>query len=149
MAKRINDALNMGFDTSAIPKSVKDDYTRMARILRVVDGDTVVFLSDEGDGEYQLGNLRLYGTDTPEKDGATKTAGKKATEFTRSKVENKYVRITTVKNNNSEKFGRFLAKVEYDEAGVLKDLSEELIKAGLAVRYMGDKKNQSSFVEKP
>jgi len=51
---------------------VQDRYERNARVLRVVDGDTLELIVDQGFGSYYQGKFRLAGVNTPEKYGVKK-----------------------------------------------------------------------------
>ena len=114
-------------------------YHYRAKVTNVVDGDTIDLHIELGfDVGFDL-RVRLYGVDTPEKVGATKAAGLAATAFTKAAVLGKDVTIETIADK-TEKFGRFLAKVYYDAAGVETCLNDMLISSGNAVAYFGGKK---------
>jgi micrococcal nuclease len=116
-------------------------YEYRAKVINVVDGDTIDLDIDLGFDMHIVGGdngrIRLFGVNTPEKSGATKEAGIKATDFVKAAVLDKYVTVQTVKDK-SEKYGRILGTVLYDSA--MKNLSKELIAAGLGVEYFGGKR---------
>lgn len=96
-------------------------YTYAARIVRVIDGDTVVANIDLG-FEVWLHNehLRLVGIDTPERgqDGYHE-----ATDALSERIAGKEVFICTTKAKRSDKeqtgkFGRYLATVFVDGENV-------------------------------
>ena len=110
-------------------------------MTRVLDGDTVEFIMPGL--PVELGDklkLRVLGVDTPEKGGraacaAEAKAGDAATAFSKKVLAEALVVQFEIKE--WDKFGgRVLGDVIYDG----KRLSEELIKAGLARPYFGDKK---------
>ena len=111
------------------------------KMTRVLDGDTVEFIMPGL--PVELGDklkLRVLGVDTPEKGGraacaAEAKAGDAATAFSKKVLAEALVVQFEIKE--WDKFGgRVLGDVIYDG----KRLSEELIKAGLARPYFGDKK---------
>lgn len=111
------------------------------KMTRVLDGDTVEFIMPGL--PVELGDklkLRVLGVDTPEKGGraacpAEARAGAAATAFAKKVLSEALVVQFEIKK--WDKFGgRVLGDVIYDG----KRLSEELIKAGLARPYFGDKK---------
>ena len=111
------------------------------KLTRVLDGDTVEFIMPGL--PVELGDklkLRVLGVDTPEKGGraacaAEAKAGDAATAFAKKVLAEALVVQFEIKE--WDKFGgRVLGDVIYDG----KRLSEELIKAGLARPYFGDKK---------
>ena len=111
------------------------------KMTRVLDGDTVEFIMPGL--PVELGDklkLRVLGVDTPEKGGraacaAEAKAGDAATAFAKKVLAEALVVQFEIKE--WDKFGgRVLGDVIYDG----KRLSEELIKAGLARPYSGDKK---------
>jgi endonuclease YncB( thermonuclease family) len=111
------------------------------KMTRVLDGDTVEFIMPGL--PVELGDklkLRVLGVDTPEKGGraacpAEAKAGAAATAFAKKVLSEALVVQFEIKE--WDKFGgRVLGDVIYDG----KRLSEELLKAGLARPYSGDKK---------
>ena len=101
------------------------------RVDRVVDGDTftcnAVVLNILGlELKFPGLHFRLIGVDTPEKKDAGYSA---ATEFTRSKIEGKDVKIQI---HGKDVFGRVLCTVFLTQKKTLNDL---LIKENLAAVY--------------
>lgn len=100
-------------------------YMFKAHVNRVVDGDTLIVTIDHGMQVYSERRVRLLDVDTPERG---QDNYKEATNFTKSKLEGKEVIIQTYKG---DAFGRYLAKVFYNEDNNYKNISEEIIKKGL------------------
>ena len=121
-----------------------DKFWYTAKVLGVVDGDTVDLLVDVGfDIHFQI-RVRLHGVNTPESrttNKLEKAAGLKAKEFVKHWVEeNPVVFINTIADKK-EKFGRILAKIYSDEK-LSSCLNEELITRGFAKAYFGEKKEE-------
>ena len=117
-----------------------------AKLLSVIDGDTVDLSIDLGFSIHHTIRVRLYGVDTPEsrtKNELEKAAGLKSKEFVKSWFDaNLNVVIQTIKDKN-EKYGRILANVYTDESKS-KCLNQELVSGGYAKAYFGDKKEAFS-----
>lgn len=111
------------------------------KMVRVIDGDTVEFIMPNL--PVELGDkmkLRVLGVDTPEKGGRAQCpseakAGEAATMFSK-KVLAEAIEVKFEIKEWDKFGGRVLGDVIYDG----KRLSEELIRAGLARPYFGDKK---------
>jgi len=118
------------------------DYgvARVATLIKVVDGDTI--LVDVQNWQEVAGKhiyVRFAGIDTPEKNDErpeVRALAQKAREFTAEKLQK--AKIIELRNIRRDKYFRLLAEVWAD--GV--NLSEELIKAGLAKAYDGGKKEE-------
>lgn len=92
------------------------------RVLRVIDGDTIVI---EG-GEH----VRYLGVDAPETQGTPECYGREATERNRQLVEGKRVRLESDRRDR-DRYGRLLRWVWVD--GTL--VNEQLIREGYATVY--------------
>jgi endonuclease YncB( thermonuclease family) len=108
------------------------------RVIKVYDGDTITIASKLPFNESPLYRLsvRLNGIDTPEIKGKNedeKTAAKNARDSLSALILNKYV---SLKNIQSEKYGRILAEVYLDDVC----LNEWMIKEKYAVKYDGGTK---------
>jgi micrococcal nuclease len=117
-------------------------YNYSAKVIRVVDGDTMDVLVDLGFCVHFRVRLRLSGIDCPETHGAVAVPeGLTAMQFTKDKVEGKQV---ILKTHKQEKYGRYLAEVFIpDDKGNLKiegKLNDMLVQANLARPYFGAKK---------
>src|SRR5205809_7046087 len=91
-----------------------------ARCIGVTDGDTIVVLRDRSSIK-----VRLEGIDSPERG---QDFGQKAKQFTSGLVFGQTVEIRPV---GEDRYGRTVARVIVDG----KDVSEELLKAGLAWHF--------------
>jgi micrococcal nuclease len=108
-------------------------YYYSARIINVVDGDTIDAEVDLGLRIFAKVRFRLYGIDTPELrdiDPATREKAQKAKQYLIDKVLDKEVILHTYMDRG-DKYGRWLCTVLYED----KSLNDELIAEGLAVTY--------------
>jgi endonuclease YncB( thermonuclease family) len=116
------------------------------RVIKVYDGDTITIASKLPFNDSPLYRLsvRLNGIDTPEIKGKTedeKIAAKSARDALSALILNKYI---TLKNIQSEKYGRILADVYLDDLW----LNEWMIKERYALIYEGGTKtNPSSWLK--
>jgi endonuclease YncB( thermonuclease family) len=116
------------------------------RVIKVYDGDTITIASKLPFNDSPLYRLavRLNGIDTPEIKGKTedeKLAAKQTRDALATLILNKYV---TLKNIQSEKYGRILADVYFGDL----HLNEWLIKEKYAVKYDGGtKKSPASWLK--
>ena len=130
------------------------NYTYNARVIRVVDGDTIIAEADLGFDIWKKVNIRLYGINTPEtrtKDLEEKAAGQKA--------KGRLIELLEANDNNFvlqsmgvDKDGRSLGVLwtgyhlidtYADTSGqrpVEISLNNLLIEEGLAVEYFGGKR---------
>lgn len=107
-------------------------YGYKARVVRVVDGDTLVLDVDLGFSVVLKGQtLRMARVNAPERKGATLTAGDKSKEALRARLEGKEVTIRTFRGGE-DKYGRILADVYLDGECV----NDWLLQEGLAVSFM-------------
>ena len=115
----------------------KNQYTYSAKLERAIDGDTLELLIDLGFFITVNVKVRLADIDCPEIDTEV---GKKATAFVEKELKKANLIIETRKK---ERYGRYLSYVYYspdhkDFEGIIRNgkmLNEELVKAGLAVKY--------------
>jgi|GEM_PF-394532 len=109
-----------------------------ARLVRVIDGDTVEVDVALWPGLVQRIHVRLDGVNTPEKRGASaceKAAGLRATAFTQNLLGQ--ARRLILSGVRSDKYGgRVLGRIHADG----KDLADALLAAGLAKPYHGEKR---------
>jgi endonuclease YncB( thermonuclease family) len=101
------------------------------RVVRVIDGDTIVVGPNE--------KVRLIGVDTPETVHPKKAVacfGKEAKQFTRDAVEGKNIRLVLdkvyAKRRHKDRYGRTLAYAYLDDGRML---NSELIRQGYAHAY--------------
>lgn len=114
-----------------------------ARVLNVVDGDTIDLMIDLGFKIHHNIRVRLYGVNTPEsrtKDAAEKEMGLKAKSFTKDWLDgHQWVFVNTIPDKN-DKYGRILAKIySSDQINDPKTacLNTDIIQAGFAREYHG------------
>lgn len=106
-----------------------DLYTYMARVVRVIDGDTVVLDLDLGcDIWLRSQHCRLYGINSAEKTGKTKEAGLAAKGHLESLLlGHEYVLVRTTYDRHC-KFGRLLVTLFVGEDSV----NDEMVEDGFA-----------------
>ena len=114
-----------------------------ARVLDVIDGDTIDLMIDLGFNIHHKIRVRLYGVNTPEsrtKDLAEKEMGLKAKAFTKDWLtRHQWVYVNTIPDKN-DKYGRILAKIyssEQVELPTTACLNTDIIQAGYAREYFG------------
>jgi len=109
------------------------DYNYKAKIIRVIDGDTLEMMVDLGFSVWINQNMRLYGIDAPEtrtKDLAEKEAGLAVKKW----LEN---RVAAAKNVQLQSIcvdkygGRFDGILYLDGT----DINQEMLKLGLVKPY--------------
>lgn len=112
-----------------------------ARLVRVVDGDTMDVTIDAGFHSYRLERLRLLGLNAPEVKGPTKAAGDAATAYVKNWLglhwqmngDAPAAWPLVIQTAKSDVFGRFLATVWSADTGAC--LNDDLVKAGHAVPF--------------
>jgi len=110
-------------------------YEYNAKVIRVVDGDTVEALIDLGFRTWHRGMVRLYGIDTPEvrtRDLEEKKRGYAAKDRLVELLEKCEYEVKFV-SHGLDKYGRSLATL-IDKDGV--DLNQQLIMEGHAEPYI-------------
>lgn len=96
------------------------DQVYTAKVIGISDGDTITVLVDN----TQI-KIRVDGIDCPE---SRQPFGTRAKQFTSDFC---YGKIVTIKKKELDRYGRTIARVICDG----KDLSEELLKAGMAWHF--------------
>lgn len=114
-------------------------YEYSAKVMRVVDGDTIDVDIDHGFGITSRKRLRLFGVDAPETYGVKKESeeyekGLAAKVWLDEMIGGKQVVVHTSKDRTG-KFGRYLAKVYLPsgEGSIGLDVIAEMVEAGHAV----------------
>lgn len=114
-----------------------------AKLLKVIDGDTVDLMVDLGFHIHHKIRVRLYGVNAPEsrtKDLAEKELGLKAKKYTEEWLTNhKWVFVNTIPDKN-DKYGRVLARIfssDKIEDSTTACLNTDIIQSGLAREYYG------------
>ena len=120
-------------------------YEYHAKVINVVDGDTIVVDIDLG-FNVVLSNqsVRLLGVDTPESrtsDKIEKVFGLASKDYVKEFIENckKQVILRTHKSDDSEKFGRLLGEIINPDSKEV--LNNSLVEEGFAVKYLGENKD--------
>ena len=115
-------------------------------VIKVYDGDTITIISKLPYQESSLYkfSVRLNGIDCPEIKGDTDDE-KQCAQLAKRELENLILnKQVTLKNLNTEKYGRILADVYLDEL----HLNKHMLDKRLAVTYDGGKKSRpSSWLE--
>lgn len=114
-----------------------------AKLLKVIDGDTIELMVDLGFNIHHKMRVRLYGINTPEsrtKDLGEKELGLKAKKFTEDWFTNhQWVFVNTIPDKN-DKYGRILARIySSDKIDDPKTacLNLDMIQSGNAREYYG------------
>ena len=112
-----------------------------ARLLGVVDGDTVDCILDLGFSILHKCRVRLFGIDTPEsrtRDKDEKVRGKLAAKFLKDAIDNgKKVILRTKLKDSKGKYGRVLGEIIVDDINI----NVTMIENYLAVAYHGQNKD--------
>lgn len=87
-----------------------------AKVVNIVDGDTIDCLVDKGTNDYKIMRIRLQGINTPEIHNVKKTsteykAGMVSKKALEDKVLGKEIMLTTHKGKTG-KYGRYLGTIE-------------------------------------
>lgn len=108
-----------------------DAWIFPARCERVVDGDTLDLLIDQGMRVYRRERVRLLGVDAPEVRGSTAQAGADALAWVRSWLAAAGGEWPlTVRTTKADSFGRYLARIwRGDGAELNADLAAHLARA--------------------
>jgi micrococcal nuclease len=123
---------------------MKDNlYHYRAKVLRVVDGDTVDVMLELGFNVSLKERVRLYGINAPEsrtRDKSEKVKGLAAKDFVVEWTEDRADDIVIVTRIDKRgKYGRVLGTI-MTESG--ENLNELMIKEGHAVEYLGGKRKR-------
>ena len=114
-----------------------------ARVVRVIDGDTLDLEIDCGFHTLRTERVRLLGVNTPERKGATRDAGSLAAEAAGDWLDRQngwadYCWPLLVETFKADAFGRYLARIWPADASpddTFADLSSHLLSTGHAVPY--------------
>ena len=112
-----------------------------AKVLKVVDGDTLDLSVDLGFGVFKEDRFRLNRINTPEVRGSDSARGKQASRRVEALAPvGSTVKIRTIKDSQ-EKYGRYLAEVFIEQPGFHDmNLNDTLVAEGLATFYSGGKR---------
>ena len=115
---------------------------RVKKVLKVVDGDTIDVDIDLGFNISYYQRVRLAGIDTPESrttDKKEKALGLEVKDRLKKAIDAATnVVIKTEKPDSSEKYGRILGWIFFDDNKV--SINQTLIDEGYAWGYMGETK---------
>ena len=125
-------------------------FNYLAKLVKVVDGDTLDLVVDLGFSVGVTERFRVYGINAPESrtlDLKEKAAGLATKEFVVKLLaaQTEALQVVTHKDDK-EKYGRYLAEifVKVDETGKAfdtpKSMADYLVEQGLAVAYFGGKR---------
>jgi micrococcal nuclease len=106
-------------------------YTYKAKVMRVIDGDTIELTIDLGYKVYWNSNCRLHGINAPELKGDQMDAGLKAREFLRSRLP--VGRDIVIRSKSLDKYGRPIVEIINMDGTILND---QMVEAGYAKEYM-------------
>lgn len=124
-----------------------------ATVLRVLDGDTVELLFDQGMGSWSVETCRLYGMNAAElrRDGGLAAKMNLAAEIESSAIARGWdnmpvIWVRTIKNRSQsketqEKYGRYLVELyttaEEMDRGFIASINQGMIDNGFAKPYFG------------
>ena len=117
-------------------------YVRRAKIVRLVDGDTVDVDIDLGMAITTRQRLRLFGINTPEVRGPEKASGHAATQhladlLVEFRHEGEWDIVVQTYKDKKGKYGRYLADlIGVEEDGNPVNLNERMVTDGHAVVAM-------------
>ena len=113
-------------------------YTYSAKLIRVIDGDTVDLEIDLGFDLSIRQRLKLFGVNTPDSRSADTTEKQKGLEAKQrlTEVLPRQFKVTTILNKRG-KYGRVLGTifVKDKDAGGEINVNELMVKEGHAVKY--------------
>jgi micrococcal nuclease len=116
-----------------------------ARIIRVIDGDTVLVVAHPWPGHAVRVSVRLRGIDTPERrsrcDGERRAANQARRELERLVSNAPTVNLINV--SGGKYYGRVLADLK---AGA-RDVAAAMLQSGLATPYKGGKRQRPSCAD--
>jgi len=115
---------------------MEPEYTYRAKVIRVVDGDTIDAVVELGFHVSATLRFRILGVDAAERNAKTaeeRASAQKAVEFVSERLLAKSVIVQTTK---ADSFGRWLASVFHANGnGVWVDIAAEMLAEGIAVPY--------------
>ncbi len=114
---------------------------KFAKVIEVLDGDTVRLFIDQGYGNFTRQDIRIRGINTPETDGVERLQGLSAKAFVQQLLPVgapvRLVSYQTKSGKDKRSFTRYIGDVYFTDAtGVSINLAEYLIKEGVAKPYM-------------
>ena len=121
---------------TSLEKNNIPEYVMEGKVERVIDGDTVkVKFEDESNSV----SVRLLLIDTPEDTKQKQYLGDVATSFAKDELDVGSTIYLETDGNSTDKYGRYLGYLWYEEDGEYKMYNEEVVSEGLArVGYIYD-----------
>lgn len=110
----------------------KQNYVYNAKVINIVDGDTVDVNVDLGFNIFFKVRLRLNGINTPELKESDPVKREMANKAKARVAELIKDRDVIIESRKMDKYGRYLADIYVDSLHV----NQQLISEGLAVSYM-------------
>lgn len=108
------------------PITIDDLYVYLARIVRVIDGDTIVLDLDLGCEVWLLNqHCRLLGINAPEKTGGTKANGIASKEHLESLLKGHDTVVVRTIYDKKCTFGRLLVELFVHEDSVNEEMVED------------------------
>lgn len=107
---------------------------RHAKVLRVIDGDTIEISVDAGNHMTWTANFRLHGIDTPERGHPMYH---EATEYLSKLL---MVGVSRIQTHKPDKFGRWLVTIWVPVTGGELCVNEVMVAEGYAKEYWGGAK---------
>jgi len=113
-----------------------------ARIIKVIDGDTLVVDAHPWPGHAVRVSVRLRGIDTPERRSRC-TAERLAGERARSELERLVSNFSTIELINVSG-GKYYGRVLADLKAGTQDVAAAMLESGLAMPYAGGRREKAS-----
>jgi len=107
-------------------------YHYKAKLVRVIDGDTIIVTIDRGFSDFSQKTLRINRIDTPEIRGPERQNGLLAKSEVETLISN---RELIIKSHKLDSFGRCLSEVWYLYNDSWINLSDKLLELNLAEPY--------------
>ncbi len=107
-------------------------YIYRAKLDRIIDGDTAVFMVDLGFKTFSAVTVRVRGVDTPEVRGPTNAAGLAASRYSYNLLLGQQLLLASYKDRQS--FARWVCDVWLSNGD---SWAERLLRAGHAVEMAG------------
>jgi micrococcal nuclease len=104
-------------------------YIYRGKVIKIVDGDTVVIQIDLGFNMTMIDSFRLYGINAPE---MSTQAGKDTKLYLGYILPLNSEIVVQTHKDKREKYGRWLAKIFFNDL----DINFELIRTGHAVTFL-------------
>jgi micrococcal nuclease len=123
----------------------KNLYSYMAKLYRVIDGDTIEVAIDLGFDVCTVQTVRIARINAPEVRTLRlleKRAGLKVADYVEKQLSGKDLYLKTYKGKSSDKYGRYLAEINVETVESVYNLSSQLITMGFAQDYDGTAKKE-------